>query len=44
MEKKEKLVYCPPRLEAIDMKLLCNGDDIVPGGSKVLPPDEDPDF
>jgi len=43
MEKDNKLVYQPPKLETVDMKLSVAGD-IVPGVTEVLPPDADPDF
>ena len=43
MEKENKLVYQPPKLEAVDMKFLVSGD-LVPGGSPVIDPDDDPDF
>ena len=44
MEKTNKLVYQPPKLEAVDLKLLASGDDLVPGASQVIDPDDDPDF
>ena len=43
MEKENKLVYEPPRLEEVDLKLVF-GEEVVPGVSPVQPPDEDPDF
>ena len=42
MEKENKLVYEPPRLEEVDLKLASG--DVVPGVSPVQPPDDDPDF
>jgi len=42
MEKENKLVYKPPRLEEVDLKLVFG--EVVPGVSQVQPPDEDPDF
>ena len=43
MKKENKPVYQPPKLEAVDMKFLVSGD-VVPGGSPVVDPDDDPDF